>query len=931
MVPGNKFILIDGHSLAYRAFHALPQDMMTSHGELTNAVFGFTSMLLTVWREEQPDYIAVAFDVGRTFRHEEYDLYKANRRETPEEMIGQMERIHELVDVFHLPSFSVDGYEADDVLGTLARQAVKKGLDVVIVTGDRDALQLVDDHVKVLTSGRRFSDTAIYDPAAVERRYGLSPHQLIDLKALMGDKSDNIPGVRSIGEKTATKLLKEYGTLDGVYEHLDEITNKRAQNALREGRDDAFLSQYLGRIVVDVPIELDVEQCRAVEFDRRRVVALFNEMEFRSLINRLPTVESASCRRSETAGEGASQMSLFGDAPSTAEQEPGVTGKYKAVTTSAGLADLVARLSDVKALAFDTETTSTDSMRTELVGIALACKPGEGYYIPVGHEPEEAQLPLDEVKAALGPLLANPDLDKYAHYAKYDMEVLERVGMKVEGLAFDTMIAEWVLNPTSHNLGLKNLALVRLGVEMTPISELIGTGKAQISMAIVPVERVVPYAGADADMTLRLAREMVPELHDRHLWKLFTDVEMPLIRVLMQMEMTGIALDTEVLALLSATLQERLSALEREIHERAGQPFNISSTEQLSDVLFVALGLPKKGLRKTKSGRYSTAADVLEALRDDHPIVGLVLEYRQLRKLKSTYVDTLPRLVNPQTGRLHTSFNQTGTSTGRLSSSDPNLQNIPIRTEVGRQIRRAFVARPGWRLLAADYSQIELRVLAHVSGDQAMLAAFERGEDIHASTAAAIYGVPLDEVTPDMRRVAKTTNFAISYGVTGFGLSRQTNLTPEDAQQFITQYFDRYPGVEAYLEGIKKKAAEDGYVETLLGRRRYFPELRPERGIRRTVRQAIERVAINAPIQGSAADIIKIAMNELYDRLKQRGLQSKILLQIHDELILEVPEAELDELVPLVRDAMEGAMTLRVPLKVDVKVGENWLDMKGIE
>jgi DNA polymerase-1 len=921
MTPGNKFILIDGHSLAYRAFHALPQDMMTSRGELTNAVFGFASMLLTVWREEQPDYIAVAFDVGRTFRHEEYDLYKANRQETPEEMIGQMERIHELVDVFQLPSFSVDGYEADDVLGTLARQAVKKGLDVVIVTGDRDALQLVDDHVKVLTSGRRFSDTIIYDPAAVESRYDLAPHQLIDLKALMGDKSDNIPGVRGIGEKTATKLLKEHGTLDGVYEHLDEITNKRTQHALREGRDDAFLSQYLGRIVVDVPIELDVEQCRAAEFDRRGVVTLFTEMEFRSLASRLPA--------SGTASADAAQMSLFVDAPSTVSQEPGAMGEYQAITTSAGLSDLVARLSGAQAFAFDTETTSIDSMQAELVGIALACEPGEGYYIPVGHETGEIQLSLSEVKAALGPLLADPDLDKYAHHAKYDMEVLERVGIKVQGLAFDTMIAEWVLNPASHNLGLKNLALVRLGVEMTPISELIGTGKAEISMATISVERVVPYAAADADMTLRLAREMSPELNDKQLWGLFADVEMPLVRVLMQMEMTGIALDTEVLSGLSTTLQDRLFALEREIQEQAGQPFNISSTGQLSDVLFVALGLPKQGLRKTKSGRYSTAADVLEGLRDAHPIVGQVLEYRQLSKLRSTYVDTLPRLVNPQTGRLHTSFNQTGTSTGRLSSSDPNLQNIPIRTELGRQIRRAFVARPDWRLLAVDYSQIELRVLAHVSGDEAMLAAFARGEDIHSSTAAAIYGVSLDEVTSDMRRVAKTTNFAIAYGVTGFGLSRQTDLTPEEAQQFIAQYFERFPGVKAYLEGTKKKAAEDGYVETLLGRRRYFPELAPERNIRRTVREAIERVAINAPIQGSAADIIKIAMNELYDRLEQRGLQSRILLQIHDELILEAPPAELDELLPLVRDTMEGAMTLRVPLQVDMKVGKNWLDMKG--
>ena len=930
MKRGNKFILIDGHSLAYRAFHAIPPDMMTSNGELTNAVFGFASMLLNVWREEQPDYIAVAFDVGRTFRHEMYDQYKANRRETPEEMVWQMERIQELVDAFRIPSFMVEGYEADDVLGTLARQAAEKNMEVLIVTGDRDAFQLVDDHIRVLTSGRKFSDTIIYDREAIKQRYSLSPDQLVDLKALMGDNSDNIPGVRGIGEKTATELLKEYHTLDGVYEHLDDIKNNRMRTALVGGKEEAFLSRKLGQIVTDIPITLDVDECRAAEFDRNRVVALFNELEFRSLLGRLPV--------SESKPTASAQLSLFGE-PASEQGTPAsilstandlTSGAYKAVTTSAALAELAEKLSEAKAFAFDTETTDTDPMRAKLVGLALACQPGEAYYIPIGHDTGDPQLPLEELRRTVGPVLADADLDKYAHHAKYDMEVLQRAGIEVSGLAFDTMLAEWVLNPISHNLGLKNLAMARLGIEMTPISDLIGTGKAQLSMANVPTKEVTPYAGADADMTLRLAREMMPELHDKHLWKLFKEVEIPLTHVLMQMELTGITLDTTVLAELSSTLQTRLNELEGEIYKLAGQPFNIASTEQLSDILFVALGLPKQGLRKTKSGRYSTAADVLEDLRGAHPVVDLVLEHRQLTKLKSTYIDALPQMVNPETGRLHTSFNQTGTSTGRLSSSEPNLQNIPIRTEMGRQIRRAFVAQPGWQLIAADYSQIELRILAHLSGDEAMIAAFERGEDIHASTAATIYGVPLDQVTPEMRRVAKTTNFAISYGVTGFGLSKQTNLTPEAAQQFINQYFARYPGVEAYLEGTKVKAAEDGYVETLLGRRRYFPELRRDSKIPRNVRQAVERVAINAPIQGSAADIIKIAMNQLYDDLENRRLQGKILLQIHDELVLEAPKAEIDELAPLVRDVMEGAMKLRVPLEVDLKVGANWLDMTKV-
>ncbi len=935
MEQKNKLILIDGHSLAYRAFHAIsatsPETMMrTSDGELTNAVFGFTSMLLNVWRTEQPDYIAVAFDVGRTFRHDMYDQYKANRRETPEEMTGQMERIHQLVEAFQIPSFMLEGYEADDVLGALARQAVAQGVEVLIVTGDHDALQLVDDHIKVLTSGRRFSDTIVYDREAVKQRYGLCPEQLVDLKALVGDTSDNIPGVRGIGEKTATKLLQAYRTLDGIYQHIAEIKDNRVRTALLEGKDAAYLSRELGRIHTDIPITLDLNACRAGDFDRRRVVALFNELEFRSLLQRLPGSEP------QPAAEG--QLSFCAE-PGTERVAPPfaqVTGQaaplgaYHVIASPAALAQLADELAAAKAFAFDTETTDTDPLRAQLVGLALSCHPGEGYYVPVGHQTGEPQLTLSEVAATLGPLLADPDLEKYAHHAKYDMEVLQRAGIEVKGLAFDTMLAEWMLNPISHNLGLKNLAMARLGIEMTPISDLIGTGKAQLSMAALPIQQVAPYASADADMTLRLTREMSPELHDKGLWKLFKEVEVPLTYVLMQMEMTGIALDRAVLAELSTTLQKRLTELEETIYHQAGRTFNIASTEQLSDILFVALGLPKQGLRKTKSGRYSTAADVLEDLRGAHPIVEMILEHRQLTKLKSTYIDALPQMVNPETGRLHTSFNQTGTSTGRLSSSEPNLQNIPIRTELGRQIRRAFVARPGWQLLAADYSQIELRILAHVSGDEAMIAAFERGEDIHASTAAAIYGVPLDQVTPEMRRVAKTTNFAISYGVTGFGLSKQTNLTPEAAQDFINQYFARYPGVEAYLEGIKKKAAEDGYVETFLGRRRYFPELRRGNQTSRTVRQNVERMAINAPIQGAAADIIKIAMNRLYDSLQDKQLESKILLQIHDELVLEAPEAEVSEVVPLVRNVMEGAVKLRVPLQVELTVGKNWLDMERV-
>jgi DNA polymerase I len=928
MASDKKLLLIDGHSLAYRGFHALPKEMMTARGELTNAVFGFASMLLTVWRQEQPEYMAVAFDVGRTFRHETYSLYKANRRETPEEMASQMTRIRELVDAFQLPVFAVEGYEADDVLGTLARQAEDMDFDTLIVTGDRDAFQLVDDHIRVFTSGRVFSDTVIYDVAAIQEKYGLSPRQLIDLKGLVGDQSDNIPGVRGIGEKTATDLLQKYGTLEGIYDHLDEIKNKRAQKALLEGKETALLSRDLGRIVLDVPIALDIEKCRTRTYDRSRVADLFRELEFRSLVARLPS-----------SAEGATaltQLSMFAEAPSPTAAQPIVQvraplGRYRTVTTPADLTDLTSRLSHAGAFALDVETTSTDPMAARLVGISLACQEEQGYYIPVGHETVEAQLSMSEVKAALGPLLKDPRLAKYGHHAKYDLAVLDRCGMEVEGLAFDTMIAEWLLDPASHNLGLKHLAWSRLGLEMTQISELIGTGKAQISMARVPIEQVTPYAGADADVTLRLVRLLDPQLREKALWSLFTGVEMPLVRVLMDIEMAGIALDSPYLGQLASDLQGRLFRLEEDIQQAVGYAFNISSTEQLSDVLFGTLGLPKQGLRKTKSGRYSTAADVLDSFKGAHPVVDMVLEYRQLAKLKSTYIDALPVMVNPETGRLHTSFNQTGAVTGRLSSSEPNLQNIPIRTELGRQIRRAFVAQAGCQLLAADYSQIELRILAHVSGDEAMLSAFARGEDIHASTAATIYGVPLSEVTPDMRRVAKTTNFAISYGVTGYGLSRQTSLTPAEASQFIDQYFRQYQKVRSYLDETKVKAAMNGYVETLLGRRRYFPELQLNNKIAQTARQAIERMAINAPIQGSAADISKVAMIHLHDELHKRSLQSRMVLQVHDELILEVPEPELAEVAPLVRRTMESAAELKAPLKADLKVGKNWLDMEGIE
>ncbi|MDH4135455.1 MAG: DNA polymerase I, partial [Anaerolineae bacterium] len=804
-MANEKLVLIDGHALAYRAYHALrPDSFSTRKGELTNAVYGFTSMLLAVLRDERPDYIAVTFDVGRTFRHEEYPLYKAHREAMPEELATQLRRINEIVEAFNIPVFTAEGYEADDALGTLARQAAQQGMETLIVTGDTDTFQLIDDNTRVLTSRRQYSDTVIYDETGIQERYGLKPRQIIDYKGLVGDSSDNIPGVRGVGKKTATQLLQKYGSIEAIYEHLDEVKSPRFRKALEEGRDDAFLSKHLATIVTDVPLELDLEACRVAEYDYDRVTTLFRELEFRSLLERLPQPRQP---------EGPQQLALFEEVeavapaalPAIPTAQP-VAG-YRTVDSQEALERLVEELSRSPAFALDTETTSTDAMAADLVGIAVATKAGQSHYIPVGHAPGAgSQLPLDHVLDKLRPVLEDARVTQYAHNAKYDLTVLARHGIDVKGLTFDTMIAEWLIDPASRNLGLKNLAWARLAVEMTPITFLIGKGKNQVTIDRVPIEQVTQYAGADVDMTYRLVGLLESELKEKELWPLFAEVEMPLVPILVEMEMKGVALDVPFLQNMSGLLQERLATLEQEIQDQVGYPFNVNSTQQLSDALFIKLGLPTTGLRKTASGHYSTAADVLEKLKDQHPVIGRILEQRELSKLRSTYVDALPQLVNPHTGRVHTSYNQTGTVTGRVSSSNPNLQNIPIRTELGRQIRQAFVAEEGSVLLAADYSQVELRIMAHISQDPALLEAFRRGEDIHTSTAAAIMGVPAEAVTPEMRRLAKSVNFGLSYGQGSHGLAQQTGLSHEEADRFIKTYFARYPQVKEYIERTKRQA-----------------------------------------------------------------------------------------------------------------------------
>ncbi len=916
-------ILIDGHALAYRMFFALSAEAFSvgKTGEPTNATYGFTRALLDIITSaDPPDYIAVSFDTGKTFRDELFEEYKATREKMPGELRTQIERIHEVIEAFNIPILEVEGFEADDVLGTVAQQAVAQGVDVLIVTGDRDLLQLAEEHITVQLPGRRLGDVQLYDAAAVQEKYDLTPRQLIDLKAMMGDTSDNIPGVPGVGEKTATKLLQEYDTLESIYENLDSITVTRARNALAEHRESAFLSQKLGRIVTDAPVALDLEACRTHDYDRDRVSAIFRELEFRSLVGRLP----------REGGESGQQLPLFAGMEASAPPSGDSVTTAHLVDSEEALDALVRELESAAAIAFDVETTSTDQMQAELVGISLAIKPGEGYYIPVGHRtPDARQLPLKRVIERLRPPLTNPAIPKIGHNIKYDAIVLAQHGLEVTPLSFDTMIAEWLCAPGAArgSLGLKSMAFLRLDIEMMPIEDLIGKGAKQITMDYVPINQVTPYAAADADMTLRLVEPLEADMTSHGVQGLFQEVEMPLVPVLAAMERAGVLVDVGFLGEMSVELGKRLGEVEAEIYEWVGYAFNINSTQQLSDALFGKLVLPTQGLHKTKSGHYSTAAGVLEELTDVHPVIPLILQHRELDKLKSTYLDALPKLVNPATGRIHTSYNQTGTVTGRLSSSDPNLQNIPIRTELGRRVREAFIAAPGNVLLGADYSQVELRILAHVSEDPGLIKAFEEDQDIHASTAAAVYGVPIDQVTREQRGFAKSVNFGLMYGMGAFRLAHDSGLTLAEAENFIKSYFQQFPRVKGYLEATRRQAIEQGYVETLMHRRRYFPIFQREK-VSPQHRAAAEREAINMPIQGSAADIIKVAMINLHHDLTARGLHGQMTLQVHDELVLEVPEDEIDETADLVKTVMMGAYPLIVPLKADVAVGAHWGEMK---
>ncbi|MFQ6122400.1 MAG: DNA polymerase I [Dehalococcoidales bacterium] len=909
-------VLFDGNAIIHRAYHAFEATKfraakpltVSKTGEVVSAVYGFALMLLKVLGELKPTHYAIAFDKkGPTFRHQLFDQYKAQRPPAPDELVNQIERVRQLVEAFRIPTFELDGYEADDILGTLSHQASQQNIDTVIVTGDADTMQLVSPRVKVLypKPGRSFSDTMLYDQTAVSDKYGIKPEHIADLKGLVGDPSDNIPGVPGIGKQTATKLIQQFGTVEQIYDHIDEVTRPKVRDILRENEALARQSKMLATIVTQAPVSLKLTDCQISQYDRPRVTELFRELEFVSLLSRLPELE-------ETALES----------PYTQVKTKPPQGDYRIINTTSALDELLNRLSGVKSFALDLETTSLNAMSAQLVGVALSPAQGEAYYIPIGHVGWEQveQLPIQQVIDRLKPPLEDVNLAKLAHNGKYDMTVLAEHGVTVNNLTFDTMVAAYLLGEKSLNL--KTLAFSKLNIEMTPITALIGSGTKQLSMSQVEINKAADYSCADADITGRLTKLLSAELRQQGLWQLFSEVEMPLVPVLLRMERNGVALDTELLRDMSHQLGEQLIKLEAEIFSHVGHQFNINSPQQLSSVLFEELKLPTAHKGKSK---YSTEASVLEELRGAHPIIELILDYRQLTKLKSTYIDALPGLINPKTGRVHTSFNQTRTATGRLSSSEPNLQNIPVRGEMGRQVRQAFVAPHGSCLLGGDYSQIDLRVLAHLSQDPSLLSAFHQDEDIHTATAAQLLGVPTSKVTPDMRRLAKTVNFGVIYGMSEYGLEQATELSREEAAQFIAAYFEKYPKVKEYLESTKEQARETGYVQTMLGRRRFIPEISSSN---RQVREGAERMAINMPVQGTSADIIKVAMINLCQEMDKRQLKSKMLLQVHDELVFEVPGEELETMQALVPEVMSTALKLSVPLKVDTKTGANWGEME---
>jgi len=893
-------VLVDGSSYLYRAFHALPP-LTNSSGQATGAVKGVISMIRRLHKDYPDSPLAVVFDAkGKTFRDDMFPQYKAQRPPMPDELREQVEPIHAIVRAMGLPLLCVEGVEADDVIGTLARQAAARGRPVVISTGDKDMAQLVDEHITLVNT---MTDTVL-DVAGVEQKFGIPPQLVIDLLALMGDKSDNIPGVPGVGEKTALGLLQGLGGLDAIYADLDKVAELPFRGAktmaakLAAEKDKAYMSYALATIKTDVALELTPEQLHNAEPDREQLVHWYTRMEFRSWLEDLLA------------------------APGEPGQVEAMAVDYDIVTSQQALDGWLERLRAAQLFAFDTETTSLDYMEARIVGVSFALEPGRAAYVPLAHDylGAPSQLDRDAVLAQLQPLLEDEHRAKVGQNLKYDASVLANHGITLRGIRFDTMLESYVLDSTATRHDMDSLALKYLGHKTIHFEDIAGKGAKQLTFNQIKLEEAGPYAAEDADITLRLHRTLWPRLAEQPgPARVFADIEMPLVPLLSRIERQGALISRELLAAQSVELGERLAELEGRAHELAGEVFNLGSPKQLGEILFEKLGLPV--IKKTPTGAASTAEEVLAELALDYPLPHLLLEHRSLSKLKSTYTDKLPDMINPRTGRVHTSYHQAVAATGRLSSSDPNLQNIPIRTEEGRRIRRAFIAPRGYRIVAADYSQIELRIMAHLSADAGLLKAFREGQDVHRATAAEVFEVDLDEVSGDQRRKAKAINFGLIYGMSAFGLARQLHLGRKEAQQYIERYFERYPGVQQYMDRTRALAREQGYVETLFGRRLHLPQINARN---KMLAQAAERTAINAPMQGTAADIIKLAMLAVDSWLQQAAPPARMIMQVHDELVFEVAAGDVDAVSEKICGLMSGAAELAVPLLVEAGSGANW-------
>ena len=919
MTEKTPLILVDGSSYLYRAFHALPP-LTNSKGLPTGAVKGVINMMRRLQKDYPESTLVVVFDAkGKTFRDDMYSEYKANRPPMPDDLRLQIEPIHNIIEAMGLPMLVIDGVEADDVIGTLAIQATAISQPVVVSTGDKDIAQLVNEYITLVNT----MTNTVLDHDGVVEKFGVPPELIIDFLALLGDKSDNIPGVPGVGEKTALGLLQGIGGLDEIYQRLDEVAGldfrgaKNMAPKLEEHKELAYLSYLLATIKTDVEMPLNISQLHNQAPNQERLAELFDQLEFKSWVKELSAEDSAA-RPSSAVGQIDTPAVEIAVTPVQAN----IVKDYQIVLTEAHLKDWIEKIKAAELIAVDTETTSLDYMIADLVGISVAVEPGEAAYIPFGHDylgvPE--QLSRELVLATLKPLLEDPGIKKVGQNLKYDMSIFAQHGIALQGIEFDTMLESYVLDSVATRHDMDSLAEKYLGEQTIKFADVAGKGAGQLTFNQIALEIAGPYAAEDADITLRLHQVLWPQVSAHtSLGKVFTDIELPLVPVLSRIERTGALVDDTLLFQQSQELALRLAELEREAWDLAGQEFNLASPKQLGDILFTKLEIPI--LKKTAKGAPSTKEEVLQELALDYPLPKVLIEHRGLAKLKSTYTDKLPVMINRTTKRIHTSYNQSGTATGRLSSSDPNLQNIPVRNTEGRRVRQAFIPAEGSKMVAADYSQIELRIMAHLSEDPSLLAAFAAGQDIHRATAAEVFSTHPEQVTIDQRRSAKAINFGLIYGMSAFGLAKQLNIGRKQAAEYIDTYFDRYPGVLNYMNSVRSSAAEVGYVETYFGRRLYLPEINSRNGMRR---QAAERTAINAPMQGTAADIIKLAMISVDDWLQNSDLRSVMIMQVHDELVLEVPEDELQVVSEGLMQRMESAATLKVPLLVDVGVGNNW-------